>query len=78
MAAETGEVGTYTRPLMAALRLASVPAIVINEELFEPEVMVSPLVEPNVSLPNEAESVSESEAPDAAGSEWLMDEPANV
>jgi hypothetical protein len=54
--------GVNVRPLRAALRLASVPSIVIPAELLVPLVKVIPFVLPKVSVPSVAVSVSGSTA----------------
>jgi hypothetical protein len=50
--------GVNVRPLRAALRLASVPSIVIDVELLAPLANVIPFVLPKVSVPDVADSVS--------------------
>ncbi len=63
--------GVNVRPLSAALRLASVPSIVIDADLFVPDENVIPVVVPNVSVPSTAVSVSGSTALPALTSEML-------
>jgi hypothetical protein len=64
--------GVNVRPLSAALRLASVPLIVIDAELLAPDVNVIPVVDPNVSVPSVAVSVSGSTALPAFTSAMLI------
>ncbi len=51
-------VGVNCRPFRAALRLANVPCTVIDDELLAPDVMESPFVVTNVSVPLVTVSVS--------------------
>ena len=64
--------GLNVRPLSAALRLASVPLIVIDADLFEPDENVMPVVLPKVSVPLVAVKVSGSTALPALASETLI------
>ena len=59
-------------------KFASVPVIVIEEELFDPEPTVMPAVDPSVKVPFATESETESEAPDAVVSVRLITELENV
>ena len=52
--------------------MANVPLTVIEDEPFEPDVNVSPVSDPKVSLPCRTVSVSESDVPDAAPSVRLI------
>jgi len=60
------------RPFKAAFKFANVPVTVIEDEPLEPELKVSPVVDPRVSLPYVTDSVSESDAPEAAASVTLI------
>ncbi len=63
--------GLNVRPLSAALRLASVPLIVIDAELLVPDENAIPLVLPKLSVPSVAVSVSGSTALPALTSAML-------
>lgn len=64
--------GVYERPLRAAFSAASVPVIVIEPELLAPDVNVIPLVDPKVSFPTVAVSVSGSTVLPALTSAMLI------
>src|SRR5580658_1761550 len=60
------------RPLRAALRLATLPVIVIDDVPFAPLLMVRPLVEPSVNVPSATTIERESEFDVAAPSVKLI------
>ena len=65
-------VGVKVSLFSAALRLASVPLMVSEDELLEPEMNVKPLIEPSVRVPCVSLSVSCSLPFPASGSVTLM------